>query len=220
MSKPTANAHRYPADQTLPDDLCSSVIDFLDPAPPSWDTGCLSSPGGFSLDWLSFDGWRWPDWSWPSSWSLSWGRSIPMAVLATLLAAAQAAAVVQPETASPAAQVAVAATASRPVEVRADPGLVPMRGSRKQAVEAVQDAPGAAVVGIVLPAQSAYATLPDESAPCPKPKKRRGREGPNMEIQVDVFNQEQVQGLAEDWLVPRLIDSLIRERLAASKEGL
>ena len=77
-----------------------------------------------------------------------------------------------------------------------------------------------AVIRTIVPtAQSAHATLPDESAPYPKPRRIRGRDGPQLEIQPDVFKHEQVRGFAEDWLVPLLVEDLIRERIAESKEG-
>ncbi len=221
------NAHRQAADQPLPDALCAQLTTFLAPQPPPWDTDLLSlgwpSLGGPSLGWLSLDSWRWPHWSfnWPRS--LSWGHYVPMAVLGMALGltlAVPQAAAAEPKTVTRTeAQVSLAAPVGRTVTVKLDPGLAAMRTGRKKAVEPAHDAHENAVSARVPPAQSAYATLPGEAAPSPKPRKSQGREGPQLEIQADVFNQEQVRGLAEDWLVPLLIEGLIRERLATSKEG-
>ena len=48
--------------------------------------------------------------------------------------------------------------------------------------------------------------------------KRQNRPGPDLEIAAGAFTDETVVGLIDDWLVPLLVESLVRERLGESRE--
>ncbi len=220
------NAHSLTADHLLPEAVQGQVTAFLTPPPPLWGEGVFSaSSSKYDVGGSMRLGWGWPSLSWHPKLFDLWGRHLPMAVLAAVLgltlAAPQAEAAEPPEKARPpvSIQEAVTVPLERVVEVRLDPGLAAMRGSRKKGVEAVQGSPEAAVGGIVLPAQSAYATLPDESAPSRKSRKEQNRPGPGLELADDVFGDVHLKGLICDWLVPRMVDKLVQELMAGSQEG-
>jgi hypothetical protein len=49
-------------------------------------------------------------------------------------------------------------------------------------------------------------------------QKRGRRADPDVEIAVGTFSDEAVRGLLEDWLVPAVVDSLIRDLMTSTVE--
>jgi len=75
---------------------------------------------------------------------------------------------------------------------------------------------------IVPEAQPGNGMLCGEEAASPqvkKPRRKQDRPGPGMEIVDDVFTADQVRGLLDDWLVPALVETFIRERIQNGEGG-
>ena len=219
-----------PANQLIPDALQTEVAACLTPLPlwafPSGLHAYLPGCGWTKpMSGLCSDGWLWP---WQLTWDWSVGRYVrcSMAAYALLLgltlplvtpsvAAAELEPVTQAEVQTR-AQMAVAEPVGRTVTVRVAPAPA-MRGSRKKAVEPVQCAQEDAAAGIVLPAQSVHATLPDEAAPGPKARRKTERQGPQLDRIENVFTDVQVSGLVDDWLIPFLVESLMEQETEGRK---
>jgi hypothetical protein len=75
--------------------------------------------------------------------------------------------------------------------------------------------------GAVLAAQPGHGNVTDENTTEPgrRVPKRQNRRGPDLEIGNDVFTGEQTRGLIDDWLVPMLVDGLVRQLLDGRQEG-
>jgi len=50
-----------------------------------------------------------------------------------------------------------------------------------------------------------------EAHPGGQTKQRRRRTEPDLEIAGDVFSDEAIRALVDDWLVPAIVDGLIRD---------
>ena len=198
----------------------------------AWSPGLLGSSSSLVMPVgpsLAPAGW---DWDWSRAWR--WGLSyVPLCMLGIGLWAAPLAGqpvATMPPCADQSAQVEVTDAEATSVvealvpvrhraEVRMDAACAVMR-RKSPAKEKPQDAQEEAGRGIVLAAQWVHATLPNEEPPTAKPKvrKKQNRPGPDAEIADGVFTDEQVKGLVDGWLIPLLVDSLVRERLSKGKE--
>ena len=76
----------------------------------------------------------------------------------------------------------------------------------------------ASVALLISKTPTGRGSLCDEAGPSPKTRKSQNRPGPGLEIPDRLFTVEQVQGLIDDWLVPSLVESLLRERLIGREE--
>ena len=198
-----------------------------------WLTAC--SPGLLGLSSslvmpvgpsLAPAGWDW-DWSRVWRWGLSY---VPLCMLGIGLWAAPLAGqpvATMPPCADQSAQVEVvdATAVVAPVEpvkcsaeVRMDAGCAAMQRERP-ARETPPDAQEEAAAGVVLAAQPVHATLSEKPAtPKTKVRKRQDRPGPDALMEGDVFSQDQLLGLIDDWLVPMLVRSLVADRLTCGEE--
>lgn len=102
--------------------------------------------------------------------------------------------------------------------VRIDAGRAEMRRSTP-AKDHGREAQEKASARVVLLDQPRGAMLPGEANSTPKPRTKQYQQGPWLEIPDSVFSDAQLHSLVEDWLVPRLVDTLVRELLAGSQDG-
>lgn len=114
-------------------------------------------------------------------------------------------------------QLTPAVSSSPPIAVEVEQAEAPCAPPQQDG-----DVPGSSLTPLVPTAQGGRDTLCDEETPGPKAKKARkkqDRPGPGMEIMDDVFTQDQVRGLIDDWLVPMLVEKLMFQSLDGSSEG-